>query len=229
MAAYNVYNAVFDGTHKRAVVVPPAWQWDTGQVLRISGTDFDFPSKTQVQFTVNGETLTSVAGVIDGVATVSIPDAVFENEGNVPVYIYVSEDDATAETLYTAMLTVRSRSKPEDYSDPTEAEQTMFQQAIDATAASAQEAAEHADDAEDYAKLAESWAVGGTGTRDGENIDNAKFYAERAAMGADKTGWLWSEFNQETGILRIVVSDDLKDEMTFNVDYSTGRMEITIV
>ena len=214
MAAYNVFNAVFDGTHKRAVVVPPAWQWDTGQVLRISGTDFDFPSKTQVQFTVNGETLTSVAGVID--------------EGNVPVYIYVSEDDATAETLYTAMLTVRSRSKPEDYSTPTEAEQTMFQQAIDATAASAQEAAEHADDAEGYAKLAESWAVGGTGTRDGENIDNAKFYAERAAMGADKTGWLFSDFNQETGILRITVSDDLKEDVTFNVDYSTGMMEITI-
>ena len=35
------------------------------------------------------------------------------------------------------------------------------------------------------AKLAESWAVGGTGTRTGENSDNSKYYAERAAQ--DKT------------------------------------------
>lgn len=40
---------------------------------------------------------------------------------------------------------------------------------------------EQYEDAENYATLAESWAVGGTGTRTGEDSDNAKYYAESAA------------------------------------------------
>lgn len=34
------------------------------------------------------------------------------------------------------------------------------------------------------AKLAESWAIGGTGTRTGENTNNAKYYAQQAASSA---------------------------------------------
>lgn len=40
------------------------------------------------------------------------------------------------------------------------------------------------------ATLAESWAVGGTGTRPGEDEDNAKFYAEKAEQGAAEHGWI---------------------------------------
>ena len=48
---------------------------------------------------------------------------------------------------------------------------------------SATEAYTAADNAIKAAKLAESWAVGGTGTRTGENSDNSKYYAKRAAQG----------------------------------------------
>lgn len=47
-----------------------------------------------------------------------------------------------------------------------------------------------AENAEDSATLSKSWAVGGTGTRSGEDTDNAKYYAEQAqqiAQGA--MGW----------------------------------------
>lgn len=43
------------------------------------------------------------------------------------------------------------------------------------------DAPKQAQDAKDSATLSESWAVGGTGTRDGEDTNNAKYWAEQAA------------------------------------------------
>lgn len=45
---------------------------------------------------------------------------------------------------------------------------------------SAQAAGENAGAAERWSRTAESWAVGGTGTRTGEDTDNAKYYASQA-------------------------------------------------
>ena len=45
---------------------------------------------------------------------------------------------------------------------------------------SAQSAGENAGVAERWSRTAESWAVGGTGTRTGEDTDNAKYYASQA-------------------------------------------------
>lgn len=45
---------------------------------------------------------------------------------------------------------------------------------------SAQSAGENAGAAERWSRTAESWAVGGTGTRTGEDTDNAKYYASQA-------------------------------------------------
>lgn len=46
---------------------------------------------------------------------------------------------------------------------------------------SAQSAAASSTSASDSADLSQSYAVGGTGTRDGENTDNAKYYSEQAS------------------------------------------------
>lgn len=43
----------------------------------------------------------------------------------------------------------------------------------------------YAQNAEDSATLAESWAIGGTGTRSGEDTNNAKYYAQQAALSAN--------------------------------------------
>ena len=63
-------------------------------------------------------------------------------------------------------------------------------------AESAQSAAEDAADvADDAAILAESWAVGGTGTRDGEDTNNSKYYAERAKGSADSAEQIVRDFD----------------------------------
>lgn len=43
----------------------------------------------------------------------------------------------------------------------------------------------HAQNAKDSATLAESWAIGGTGTRSGEDTNNARYYAQQAALSAN--------------------------------------------
>lgn len=48
-------------------------------------------------------------------------------------------------------------------------------------------AEEKAKEAADSAKLSESWAVGGTGTREGENANNSKAHAERSKEEADRS------------------------------------------
>lgn len=54
--------------------------------------------------------------------------------------------------------------------------------------------------AQDAATEAESWAVGGTGSRDGEDTDNAKYYAERAKQAAGGDFIQNSEKGQPRGV-----------------------------
>ncbi len=53
-----------------------------------------------------------------------------------------------------------------------------------------EQARESAQQAEDAAILSESWAAGGTGTRLGEDEDNAKYYAKLAEQQASEGGWI---------------------------------------
>ena len=61
---------------------------------------------------------------------------------------------------------------------------------------------------QDSAVLAESWAVGGTGTREGEDTDNAKYYAEMAEQQAAVGGYLFFQ----------IIDGDLYMTKTPNVD-----------
>lgn len=59
----------------------------------------------------------------------------------------------------------------------------------EASSASASRAQTSETNAENYAKQAKSWAVGGTNTRTGEDVDNAKYYAEQAQRYIEGIDW----------------------------------------
>lgn len=60
--------------------------------------------------------------------------------------------------------------------------------------AAIQQAPQQAANAAANATLSESWAVGGTGTREGENTNNAKYYAEQAQqVSQGAVGWYETE------------------------------------
>ena len=214
----NIITAVFSGCNPTfAAATPMSWQWDTGQILKIEGLKLH--TGVQAHFVVGGESITKIIGVSGGCGYVNIPNTVFQEAGAVMVYLYISEDDDTAETEYSILITILERVQPADYSDPTPAEQTLFQSAIDAVEA-AQEAADAA------AALSESWAVGGTGTRAGEDYNNSMFWARMAEEQAADGGFVYFEI-QYPGYLVMTRSDNLDDDIDFALTES-GDLEVTL-
>lgn len=213
----NIITAVFSGCNPTfAAATPMSWQWDTGQILKIEGLNLH--TGVQAHFIVGGESITQIIGVSGGCGYVTIPNTVFQAAGACMVYLYISEDDDTAETEYSILITILERVQPADYSDPTPAEQTLFQSAIDAVEA-AQEAADAA------AALAESWAVGGTNTRAGEDYNNSKFWADMAEQQAAEAGFVYFEIVYP-GYLVMTRSDNLNDDISFALT-SEGELEVT--
>lgn len=63
-------------------------------------------------------------------------------------------------------------------------------------------AKQHANTAEEYSLESKSWAVGGTGTRDGEDTNNSKYHSEQAKNEADRAK---AEADRAAGIAGIDV------------------------
>ena len=153
------------------------YQYDYGQVLRIQ--DLGLPPAVEIHFSLNergGSSVTRVGTTKDGVTDVVIPDSLLENGDTAQDYwiyafVYLTDADS-GNTEYKIAMKVKSRPQPEAIDRPED--QKLFREAIAAVN-------DAADRAESAGKLAESWAVGNTGTRDGEDLDNAKFYANQAS------------------------------------------------
>lgn len=71
-----------------------------------------------------------------------------------------------------------------DRMDAEAARQQAEQQRVDSTTGIVAQATGQAKVARDNAVLSQSWAVGGTGSRPGENSDNAKYWAKQAEAAA---------------------------------------------
>ena len=85
-----------------------------------------------------------------------------------------------------------------------ESAKTAAESAKSAAVGSAQSAEASAQSAQESGKLSESWAVGGTGTRTGEDTNNAKYWA-MAAQGAAGGGV--SSFNGRSGAVAPQIGD----------------------
>lgn len=176
-----IIDAVFDGGQK-FTRTEAAWQYDYGDRLRICG--LKLPTAIEVHFSLsdkNGEAIRRVGTTMGEVTDVTIPDQMLENEEspdnyNIYAWIYIA-DSKSGNTEYKITIPVCARAKPEAFDRPEEAE--LFQKAIDAVNESASRA-------ETSSTAAQSWAVGGTGTRDGEDADNAKYYAKKAQDAAEE-------------------------------------------
>lgn len=234
----NVITATFEAGSRYANAVPFLWQWDYGQQLQIEG--LELPTACQVHFSnleVCGFSVTAIA--TDGL--VEIPNELLKSGQPVYAFIYLHTSEADGETEYRVTCYVNRRPQPVN-PDPTPGQQDSIDQAIAAlnaaveqtgqsatdAAASADAAAGSALDAEDSATLAESWAVGDTGTRDGEDYNNSRFYAEVAQQGAEKAGYAWFDVDDQTGQLVVTVTDNLAEDVSFEVNENLGTLEVTI-
>ena len=85
-----------------------------------------------------------------------------------------------------------------------------------------------ASNAETSATQAQSYAVGGTGTRDNENTDNAKYYKEQAQSVGNAVPTYLSQIS-DAGESQLSRIQDALDDATvnFQVDLSTGHLNYT--
>lgn len=85
-----------------------------------------------------------------------------------------------------------------------ESAKTAAESAKSAAVGSAQSAEASAQSAQESGKLSESWAVGGTGTRTGEDTNNARYWSEQAQNAA---GGGVSSFNGRSGAVTPQIGD----------------------
>ena len=189
-ATDNVIVAAFN-ERDRKCVVGPLWQYDYGQVLKITG--LELPALYEVHFANDPRGIAKVMhGTEDGV---SIPDEYLTSGASVFAWLFLHTGQDDGGTEYQVEIVVRRRAKP-SAEVPTPVEHDVISELIaDMTVASegaraakeqAVSAAESAEESRDAAEAAvaaaQSYAVGGTGTRNGEDTDNAQYYASQAAQ-----------------------------------------------
>lgn len=185
---YNVIEAKFDD-RERKCVIGPLWQYDYGQILKITG--IELPDVYEIHFSNDprGEAKT-IIGNSDGA---KIPAEYLKTGSNVFAWLYVHQGEDDGSTEYQVEIRVRRRAKPIS-EEPDEEEQSAISELIGGmtdvlqqtkeerqkAAESAEQAAESVNEAGEFARLAQSYAKGGTGVREDEDIDSAKFYYEEA-------------------------------------------------
>lgn len=189
------------------------YQYSYGITLRINNVQL--PNAVEVQFSLHdtrGESITRIGLTHDGVTDVIIPDSMLENgdvaeDYNIFAWVYV-RGEKTGTTEYKIVIPVLARAKPAPHDTPAEAE--LFQKAIDAVN-------ESANRAEAAGIEARSWAIGETGSRDGEDTDNARYYAQSAAESAE----IASEKEQAVSSAEVAIGK-LHEEVV-NLSYVTSK------
>lgn len=120
------------------------WQYDYGQVLRITGPEL--PPAVEVQFSLDeksGETLSRVGTTVDGVTEVKIPDELLTHSAtsNYRIYAYIYlTDETSGNTKYEITIPVRVRSKPTSPAEDSETDPDLFRETVVAVNASADRA-----------------------------------------------------------------------------------------
>ena len=231
----NIITAVFqDGETK--CVANGLWQWDYGQILHITG--LDLPRSVELHMYQKNLSCTRIGSTEDGVTSVELPDAMLQVNMPITIYLYLHTEETDGETEYKISLPITGRPKPVDY-DITDPDTSIAYQAlvdatellnegIDLVEQRAEEAAGNAETAAANAVLSESWAVGGTGTREGEDTNNVKYYAECAENAYDHGGYAGFEIDLSTGDLIVTVTEALKDEVSFEINTATGDLEVIV-
>ena len=221
----NVTVAAFSG--ETFLTTERLWKGDYGQILKIQG--LDMPEYFEVQFASSKDGTPQVE--VGTREEVNIPNRFLQSAGYIYAWLFLHEGEDDGETKYQIKIPVEDKGVPIDQETP--AEKTAVQEAIEAlnaesgkAEAAAEAAEQHKDDAEDAAILAESWAIGGTNTRKGEEIDNAKFYAQMAQQGAAKSGYAYFHTDPDTGEIIATVASNLDEDIHFAVNDETGEMEV---
>lgn len=207
------------------------WQYDYGQVLRITGPEL--PPAVEVQFSLDeksGETLSRVGTTVDGVTEVKIPDELLTHSAtsNYRIYAYIYlTDETSGNTKYEITIPVRVRSKPTSPAEDPETDPDLFRETVAAVNASAdrakmaeQNAKASATEAGKYAASASESAV--TAEKTKEDALRKVGEKKREAIEAIQN-------QEETSVVKITTHTDGEIQRIQNqAAESKGELEQTI-
>ncbi len=165
----------------------PAYQYDYGQVLKITG--IDLPTAYQVHFSNNkssGDSITMI-GNADGVL---IPDEVLATGSDVYAFLFLQTGESDGETEYRITIPVHPRPAITDY-EPTPAQQGAIDQLISALNDGVEAAEQSATSADESAQAASNSATAAS-----QSASNAQQSASEAAQSAADAAT--SETNAQT-------------------------------
>lgn len=208
------------------------WQYDYGQVLRITGPEL--PPAVEVQFSLaekSGETLSRVGTTVDGVTEVKIPDELLThsatNDYRIYAYIYLT-DETSGNTKYEITIPVRVRSKPTSPAEDPETDPDLFRETVVAVNASAERAKMAEQNAKASATEAGKYAASAS-----ENAVTAEKTKEDALrkVGEKKREAIEAIQNQEeTSVGKITTHTDGEIQRIQNqAAESKGELEQTII
>jgi hypothetical protein len=177
-----------DGSYK-IISETPTWDEKTG-ILRFKfydGTEFmvDFNvEKIPVSFSMNEKgviTMTTEDGT-EWTADIGslTPNYVYDDNERIVVTTSKAEDGSTHVSFDLKKGSITNDYLANDYLASIIAETVKAQTASSDAKKSADSASESASNAAYDAKLAQSYAIGGSEIRDGEDLDNAKYYANES-------------------------------------------------
>lgn len=224
----NIVSAKLDSRYASTLGI---WQYDYGQVLRITGPEL--PPAVEVQFSLDeksGETLSRVGTTVDGVTEVKIPDELLTHSAtsNYRIYAYIYlTDETSGNTKYEIIIPVRVRSKPTSPAEDPETDPDLFRETVVAVNA----VADRAKMAEQNAKASatEAGKYAASATESAVTAEKTKEDALRK-VGEKKQEAIEAIQNQEeTSVGKITTHTDGEIQRIQNqATESKGELEQTI-
>lgn len=196
------------------VTTESLWQYDYGFILVLEG--LNLPAYYEVHFS---HTFTQLADVNIGDANgVVIDDKFLRKDGYLYAWVYLHDEITDGYTKYQVKIPIAKRAQPPE-DPPTQEQEEALAQAITAL--------------NEQTGRAEAWAVG---QRNGEDVpegdetyhNNAAYYARLAEQGAEEAGYAWFDINNEDGNMYVTVTANLDSDVSFEIDESTGILEVII-
>lgn len=163
-----------------------------------------------------------------------VPWEVLQNDGYLKIGVYGTSGEKVKPTIWSSQLLVKLGTPTGSIG--TEPTPSIYAQILEVAnhaesiANNAYNKAETAQDsAKNYAEESEAWAIGtknGEPTTDETYHNNSKWWAELAQQSAEESGYAWFDVNENTGEAIVMITDNLDAELSFEVNTTTGELEV---
>lgn len=152
-------------------------QWDKDVFVSIQENEID--DAYPVHFFNYGSDISYVVNSVysSGLLIAKIPNTLLTTAEMIIGYVY-KETGTEQKSIYRFKISMRAKPMPSNYAESGTKDYINIEDVL-------AECREEAEKIKSWAKTSESWAVGGTDTRTGEDTNNSKYWAQQSGLSAN--------------------------------------------